>query len=249
MKIVDFFNDPLHGFLALVGGVILSMFGAFIKDGLMYLLGSSSKYLKKKRDEDIKKRDLIVEQLVNSQPYLILYCTKTILSNISIALMFILIITLPSVLGMVDLNNTALELSKRDIITADTSNTVSLYFKIFVLLFSIVASLFALVLIYSVSKRNLIIAMATKMIQANLKSEDVTLCDEPTTATAQDIKAMSSKVEHTPPAISPVTKNSESKLKVTRSKEDGTIITTTLIKNGQVFKAKDGRLITIRKKE
>jgi membrane protein DedA with SNARE-associated domain len=60
MKIIDFLNDPLHAFLALVGAVIISMFGAFIKDGLMYLLARSSKFLKKKRDEDIKKRDLIV---------------------------------------------------------------------------------------------------------------------------------------------------------------------------------------------
>ncbi len=44
MKLLDFINDPFHAFLALVGTVILSMFGAFIKDGLLYLLSRSSKF-------------------------------------------------------------------------------------------------------------------------------------------------------------------------------------------------------------
>ncbi|AUP76831.1 hypothetical protein CWS02_17690 [Enterobacter sp. EA-1] len=102
-----------------------------------------------------------------------LYCTTTILSNISIALMFILILTIPSVLNMADVNNAMLVLSKKNIITTDTSNTFSLIVKLVVLFFSLVTSIFALVLTYSVSKRNLIIALATKMIQANLKSEDI----------------------------------------------------------------------------
>jgi hypothetical protein len=161
--------------------------------------------------------------------------------------MFIITLTLPTILDLADMSNAALELSKKNTITADTSNILSLILKLLVLLSSTIILFFALALTYSVSKRNLIIALATRMIQANLKSEDTTQSVEAAAAN-RDKKNKSSNTENSQCHLSPITFNSQNNLKMSEVEDSDTIYATTIFKNGAVYRAKDGKLFTIKRK-
>lgn len=252
MKLVDFINDPVHAFFGFLGAIILSIFGAFIKDLLLNTFSRSSKWWKAKRDKEQKERDAIVEKLVNSQPYLILYCTRTVLSNISIAVMFIMLLGTPTFLKMTQLSESVSPIAADNVITISHS-TISLntILQFLGLLFVLFIALTGIVLSYSVSKRNLIIARATKMISASLKPENSNnsiSTEEPGssipanndevqgTAFAQDERTISSHKSQVQPSSKSEANTAPSSVYARR-----------IMKDGRVFEAKNGKLYVIPK--
>lgn len=257
MKFIEFIQDPVNGFFTLLGAVILSMFGAFIKDGILKLFSHSSKLLKKKREKDIKERDLVVEQLVNSQPYLILYCTQTVLSNVMIGLMYLILLTVPTYLNLKEFSEITHPLTATNIEISSWSISVGSLFQVIAFLFLLFVCIVALILIYLVSKRNLIIILATKMIQASIKdssSEQVTTTTEPSNSGSSQTHNQAGKVSNTDSVLTFSDKSRDKQIKkqsleITNQDtiNNKSVIATEFTKNGEKFIVRDGKIHIIAK--
>lgn len=256
MKFIEFIHDPINGFFALVGAVILSMFGAFIKDGILKILSRSSKWLKEKREKELKLRDLIVERLVNSQPYLILYCTTTIISNISVVLILMIVISIQSYLKLADFIVTPVQSATNNISTFILNYPIGLIVYYAVLIFLILACIIGLALLYSISQRNLIIVRATKMIQAsiNLRSnkhilgaEKSSLSNPAHTSTRSDASNESTSPSITiHPKSSDTGRADEDRAKDTRLDDNNFAFVKHITKDGRRYVARKGKLFIVR---
>ena len=273
MKLTDFINDPVTALVTLIGAVIISMFGAFIKDGIVKLLSKSSIWWKEKQDKELAERDRIVESLVNNQPYLILFCTKTIISNISIILLYLLIFNLPSILSFARLGEPE---NPQNFFSTIFSLTVSvpMVLSLLLLFIGIITGISLLFLTYSVSKRNLIIVRATKMIQNALKDNQQSTEDAPksTEDAPKSTEDAPKSTEDTPKSTEPLNISTEQKVQSSqspqkidlttrsrnrlnhigsessnRNRRGETLFCKTVTINNKKFVAKNGRLFVIHK--
>lgn len=171
MSMVEFLKDPINAIAALIGTVIVSMFGAFIKDGLLKLLSHSSKWWKGKREKEQKENDQIVENLINNPTYLTLYCTRTVLSNIAVSSLLILLIGYPFILKATEFFSQTAQSTPDVLFTVyDKDITYKFFTKIVSTIMSIIIAIMTIMLTYKVSRRNLITLQATKMVYESIKS-------------------------------------------------------------------------------
>ncbi|MCT6591853.1 hypothetical protein N3553_18445 [Pantoea dispersa] len=195
MSIIEFLKDPINAIATLIGTVIVSMFGAFIKDGLLKLLSHSSKWWKSKREVEQKENDQIVENLINNPTYLTLYCTRTIISNIAVSSLLILLIGYPFILKATEFFSQSAQSTPNVIFTIYgkdiTNNFIA---EIFSTITLVVIALMTLLLTYRVSRRNLITLQATKMVHESIKSLEPK--NEP--SSEQDLSSFETSINNAP---------------------------------------------------